>query len=206
MTRAYPAAIRGLRRCTARATQGTRNTAFWASTAIASTDSRRGLRRPHHTPMTIPATVKPSLYWGVPAALKKALYRDMWRDRWRSRRRPAGPRRPAAQCPAPTAARVTTGTTRGTHSSTPEGLTSSRMGKATRSTWAQLGSRAIPALSPRRLGTTRGVRFRCGLIALPFVPPLLAESSGWFPARPALVLPGALSGLLLPGPGRCPRA
>jgi hypothetical protein len=32
----------------------------------------------------------------------------------------------------------------------PEGLAWSRMGKAARSTWAQLSSRAIPALSPRR--------------------------------------------------------
>ena len=45
-TRAEPAAILGLRRCTARATQGTSITAFGASTAIASTVSRRGQRRP----------------------------------------------------------------------------------------------------------------------------------------------------------------
>jgi hypothetical protein len=65
-TRAHPAAILGLRRCTARATQGTWITAFGASTAIASTVSRRGQRRPHHRPMTIPATVEASLYWGCP--------------------------------------------------------------------------------------------------------------------------------------------
>ena len=65
-TRAHPAAILGLRRCTARATQGTWITAFGASTAIASTVSRRGQRRPHHTPRTIPTTVEASLYWGCP--------------------------------------------------------------------------------------------------------------------------------------------
>ena len=85
-TRAHPAAILGLRCCTARATQGTWITAFGASTAIASTVSRRGQRTPHHTPMTIPTTVEASLYRGVSAALKKAVYRD----RWRSRRRAAG--------------------------------------------------------------------------------------------------------------------
>ena len=63
-TRAHPAAILGLRRCTARAIQGTWITAFGASTAIASTVSRRGQRMPHHTPRTIPTTVKASLYWG----------------------------------------------------------------------------------------------------------------------------------------------
>ena len=86
MTRAHPAAILGLRRCTARATQGTWITAFGASTAIASTVSRRGQRRPHHTPRTIPATVEASLYWGVSVALKKGADRA----RWRSRRRAAG--------------------------------------------------------------------------------------------------------------------
>ena len=85
-TRAHPAAILGLRRCTARATQGTWITAFGASTAIASTVSRRGWRRPHHTPMTIPTTVEASLYWGVSVALKKGADRA----RWRSRRRAAG--------------------------------------------------------------------------------------------------------------------
>src|ERR1035437_1003347 len=64
-TRAHPAAILGLRRCTARATQGTWITAFGPSPAIASPVSRRGQRRPHHTPMTIPATVEASLYRGV---------------------------------------------------------------------------------------------------------------------------------------------
>ena len=90
-TRAHPAAILGLRRCMARAIQGTWITAFGASTAIASTVSRRGHRRPHHTPRTTPTTVKASLYWGVCAALKKAVYRDWWRSKWRSRRRAAGP-------------------------------------------------------------------------------------------------------------------
>ena len=65
-------------------------------------------------------------------------------------RRQGPPPPPGAQCPAPTAAWVTTGATRGTHPSIPAGLTSSKMGKATRSTWAQLSSRAIPALWPRR--------------------------------------------------------
>jgi len=71
MTRAHPVAILGLRRCTARAIQGTWITAFGASTAIASTVSRRGQRRPHHTPMTIPTAVKASLYRGVFVALKR---------------------------------------------------------------------------------------------------------------------------------------
>ena len=75
MTRTHPAAILGLRRCTARASQGTWTTAFGASTAIASTVSRRGQRKPHHTPRTIPTTGEASLNWGVPAALKKALPR-----------------------------------------------------------------------------------------------------------------------------------
>jgi hypothetical protein len=52
-TRAHPAAILGLRRCTARATQGTLSTAFAATPTIASTVSRRGQRSPHRTPMTI---------------------------------------------------------------------------------------------------------------------------------------------------------
>ena len=51
-----PAAILGLRRCTARAARRTPNTTFGASAAIASTVSRRGWRRRHGTPMTIPAT------------------------------------------------------------------------------------------------------------------------------------------------------
>jgi HAD superfamily hydrolase (TIGR01509 family) len=92
MTRAHPAAILGLRRCTARASQGTWITAFWASTAIAGTVSRRGWRRPHHTPMTIPATGEANLYWGVSAALKKGAVRA----RWRSRRQAAGAGVPAA--------------------------------------------------------------------------------------------------------------
>ena len=102
-TRAHPAAILGLRCCTARASQGTWITAFGASTAIASTVSRRGQRMARHTPRTIPTTVKASLYSGVFAALKKAVYRDTWRSKWRSRRRPAGPasgRQPGPWCPA----------------------------------------------------------------------------------------------------------
>ena len=59
-------------------------------------------------------------------------------------------RRPEAQCPAPTAAWVTTGAPGDTHPSVPEGLAPSRTGKAIRSTWAQLSLRVIPALSPRR--------------------------------------------------------
>src|ERR1017187_7618796 len=55
-TRAEPAAILGLRRCTARAARRTLNTAGGASVAIASTVSRRGWRRRHGTPMTIPTT------------------------------------------------------------------------------------------------------------------------------------------------------
>jgi hypothetical protein len=55
-TRAEPTAILGLRRCTARAARRTPNTTFGASAAIASTVSRRGWRRRHGTPMTIPAT------------------------------------------------------------------------------------------------------------------------------------------------------
>jgi hypothetical protein len=56
-TRAYPTAIRGLRRCTARAAHGTVTTTYGASPATASTDSRRGQRRPGHTPVTIPTTM-----------------------------------------------------------------------------------------------------------------------------------------------------
>jgi hypothetical protein len=54
--RAEPAAILGLRRCTARAARRTLYTTFGASAAIASTVSRRGWRRRHGTPMTIHAT------------------------------------------------------------------------------------------------------------------------------------------------------
>src|ERR1035438_2769355 len=54
--RAEPAAILGLRRCTARAARRTLNTTFGASLAIASAVSRRGWRRRHGTPMTIHAT------------------------------------------------------------------------------------------------------------------------------------------------------
>ncbi len=54
--RAEPAAILGLRRCTARATRRTLYTTFGASLAIASTVSRRGWRRRHGTPMTIHAS------------------------------------------------------------------------------------------------------------------------------------------------------
>ena len=59
-------------------------------------------------------------------------------------------RRPAAQCPAPAAAWVTTGATKGTHPGVREGLAPSRCIKATHRNWAMLSSRAIPALSPRR--------------------------------------------------------
>ena len=60
-------------------------------------------------------------------------------------------RRPAAQCPAPTAAWVTTGATADTHARVPEGLVPS-MAKRNSSSCnrALLLSRAIPALSPRR--------------------------------------------------------
>jgi hypothetical protein len=66
-------------------------------------------------------------------------------------------RRPAAQCPAPVAARVTAGTAADTHSSVPEGLAPSRVSRrATRSgDGALLSSRAIPALLPRRLGCAK---------------------------------------------------
>ena len=65
-------------------------------------------------------------------------------------------RRPAAQCPAPTAAWVTTGMTADTHSSVPEGLAPSRTDiKTTRRNWALPSSRAIPALSPRRRGSAK---------------------------------------------------
>jgi hypothetical protein len=57
-TRAEPTAILGLRRCTALAARRTLNTTSGASAAIASTVSRRGWRRRHGTPMTIPATGK----------------------------------------------------------------------------------------------------------------------------------------------------
>ncbi len=59
--RAEPAAILGLRRCTARAARRTLNTVGSASAAIASTVSRRGWRRRNGTPMTIPATVRTGL-------------------------------------------------------------------------------------------------------------------------------------------------
>ena len=55
-TRAEPTAILGQRRCTARAARRTPYTAFGASTAIASTVSRRGWRRRHGTLRTIHAT------------------------------------------------------------------------------------------------------------------------------------------------------
>ena len=53
-TRAQPAAILGLRRCTARATRGTQVQVVRASPATAPTVSRRELRRPDRTPRTIP--------------------------------------------------------------------------------------------------------------------------------------------------------
>jgi hypothetical protein len=61
-------------------------------------------------------------------------------------------RRPAAQCPAPTAAWVTTWTTGDTHPGIPEGLTPSRRDIKTtrRGNRSPLSSPAIPALSPRR--------------------------------------------------------
>jgi hypothetical protein len=60
-------------------------------------------------------------------------------------------RRPAAQCPAPTAAWVTAGAIGDTHSTAPEGMVPSRTRvKNSRCTWALPSSRAIPALSPRR--------------------------------------------------------
>ena len=60
-------------------------------------------------------------------------------------------RRPAAQCPAPTAAWVTTGAAADTHSSVAEGLVPSRARRATCScSRALVLSRAIPVLSPRR--------------------------------------------------------
>jgi hypothetical protein len=61
-TRAEPAAILGLRRCTARAARRTPYTAFGASMATASTVSRRGWRRRHDTSMTIHATGETSSY------------------------------------------------------------------------------------------------------------------------------------------------
>jgi len=69
-TRAEPAAILGLRRCTARAARRTLYTAFGASVAIASTVSRRGWRRRHGTPMTISATEE------TRSARKDRKYRD----------------------------------------------------------------------------------------------------------------------------------
>jgi hypothetical protein len=55
-TRAEPAAILGLRRCTARAARRTLNAMGSASAAIASTVSRRGWRRRHGTLRTTLAT------------------------------------------------------------------------------------------------------------------------------------------------------
>ena len=55
-TRAEPAAILGLRRCTARAARRTLNAMGSASAAIASTVSRRGWRRRHGTLRTTSAT------------------------------------------------------------------------------------------------------------------------------------------------------
>src|SRR6266566_1228427 len=69
-TRAEPAAILGLRCCTARGTRRTETQVIRASLAIASTVNRRGLRRPDRTPGTIPTTEK--------ARLIRA-YRDRWR-------------------------------------------------------------------------------------------------------------------------------
>ena len=67
--KAAPAAVLGLRRCTARATRRTPNTAAGASLAIASTVSRRGWRRPDRTPMTIPTTEKATSYRAQPRSL-----------------------------------------------------------------------------------------------------------------------------------------
>ena len=55
-TRAEPAAILGLRRCTAQAARRTLKATSGACLAIAGTVSRRGWRRRHGTPMTIHAT------------------------------------------------------------------------------------------------------------------------------------------------------
>ena len=190
-SRAEPTAILGLRRCTARAARRTLNTTFGASTAIQSTVSRRGWRRRHGTPMTIPATGKTrsdrrkyrdsrrAVGVSVPAVAGACV--PSLRNRSLCHRRmfsctsaragasvprphatspkPAAPahsararrRRPEAQCPAPTAAWVTTGATGDTHPSVPEGLAPSRIISASRSSGgALLSSPAIPSLSPRR--------------------------------------------------------
>jgi hypothetical protein len=72
-------------------------------------------------------------------------------------------RRPEPQCPAPTAAWVTTGMTGDTHSGIPEGLVPSRWDiKSTRrSDRAALSSPVIPSLSPRRhdCATLPGCRY-----------------------------------------------
>ena len=190
-TRAEPAAILGLRRCTARAARRTLNTAFGASVAIASTVSRRGWRRRHGTPMTIHATGETSSHRrknrdirraagvSVPAVAgacvpglrirsiccrmfsctSAAVGASVPRPHATSAK-PAAPahsararcRRPAAQCPAPAAAWVTTGATACTHPSVLEGLPPSRRRIRAHRTGdgALLSSRAIPALSPRR--------------------------------------------------------
>ena len=69
----------------------------------------------------------------------------------------------AAQCPAPTAAWVTTGAAADTHARVPEGLVPSRAKRTSSScNRALLLSRAILALSPRRRGCARlpGCRHR----------------------------------------------
>ena len=189
--RADPAAVLGLRRCTARATRRTPNTAAGASLAIASTVSRRGWRRPDRTPMTIPTTEKATSYrdrWRavsvcVPAAAGALVpglrSRSLCCRRIRSTSaragasvprphaispEPAAPahaararcRRPAAQCPAPTAAWVTTGATADTHPDVPEGLAPSRRSiKGARSA-ARIASASTSGLSASSPGTNGG--------------------------------------------------
>ena len=65
-TKAEPTAILGLRRCTARGTRRKQNTPTGASPAIASTVSRRGLRRPVRTRRDYPRDLESR---GVPHKL-----------------------------------------------------------------------------------------------------------------------------------------
>ncbi len=195
-TRAEPAAILGLRRCTARAARRTLNAMGSASAAIASTVSRRGWRRRHGTLRTTSATgetrpnqrknrdirraagVSVAAVAGAPAAsLRKkslrcpsiparaAMFSSISAPVGASVPRPhatspkpAAPahsararcRRPAAQCPAPATAWVTTGATGFTHPRVPEGLPPSRKFMQTSRIRALLSSLAIPSLSPWR--------------------------------------------------------
>ena len=195
--RAEPAAILGLRRCTARAARRTVRATFGASLAIASAVSRRGWRRRHGTPRIIHATgetrlnqrknrdtrraagVSVAAVAGASAAsLRKKSLRCPSSIPARAARfssasapvgasvprphatspKPAAPahsararcRRPAAQCPAPAIAWVTTGATGDTHPRVPEGLPPSRRSIKARHSRALLSSRAIPPLSPWR--------------------------------------------------------